>query len=337
MERSKQLPYKEPPFCTFQYYGCPGVAAMQNPTAYNHYLNECIMLDCTRKFLRGYTSPDLGVQGANREALYFLERPYVRRGFMDGCEMQVIRNMIDRDYYVYFNMVDIFYIDNILFSGEKHCLHDGLICGYDDNDNTLTIAAYDNKWAFRSFKTSQESFEKALAHGKEQDGYDGFFGMKPLDEKISLNLETITKNLEKYLTLDPFATTFDCPDMICGIVVHDCIRLYLQYLLDGAIPYEKKDRRIMRLIYEHKRCMADRISAVEKLLGLPNSLSDRYSQVVDSADRANTLYNIYRVKRKDELLGIIQKELDFMKSSEYEILPVFLKSIKNRIKEHETF
>ena len=59
MERAKQLPYKEPPYCTYQYMAGTGVAALLNPTAYNHYLNLCMVLKCEKTFLTGYTSPRL--------------------------------------------------------------------------------------------------------------------------------------------------------------------------------------------------------------------------------------------------------------------------------------
>lgn len=339
MERAKQLPYTEPPFCTYQYYASPGVVAMQNPTAYNHYLSHSILLTCGRRFLSGYTSPDLYVHHLTLGDLHFVHHIDIKRSFIDGCELDVIRNMIDEDYYVCFNMVDIFYIDNILWSGEKHHLHDGMICGYDDNDHTLTIAAYDNRWIYRNFKASQESFVNALVHGKEQGGYDGFIGLKPKNDTVLLDIHAIAEHLEDYLSPDLYGTSFEGPDPVRGIIVHDYLRLYLQFLLDGEIPYDRKDRRIMRLIYEHKKCMADRIAAVENKLGCPPDFSSRYAPAVESANRAHTYYVAYRMKQKDELLRLIQKELATMKAVEEDVLPDVLKLIKeaqNAVESSET-
>lgn len=330
MERAKQLSYTEPPFCTYQYFGSPGVVAMQIPTAYNHYLNHSINLDCGRRFLTGYTSPDMSVSCSALQDMPFIERINVRRSFIDGCELDVIRNMIDDGYYVCFNMVDVYYIEGMLWFQEFHNLHDGMICGYDDNDHTLTIAAYDSRWIYRSFKTSQEGFVKALASAKERGGYDGFIGLKPRDETIPLDLQAIAGHLEEYLTPDLYGRSIEGPDPIHGIVVHDFVCLYLQFLLDGEIPYDRKDRRIMRLIYEHKKCMADRIAAVEKELGCPPDFSRRYTTVVESATRAHTYYATYRIKKKDELLHLIQRELTVMKAIEEDILPDILKLIKEK-------
>jgi hypothetical protein len=328
MERAKQLPYTEPPFCTYQYFGSPGVVAMQNPTAYNHYLNHSINLDCGRRFLSGYTSPDMSVCCCALQDMLFIEHIDVRRSFIDGCELDVIRNMIDDGYYVCFNMVDVYYIEGMLWFEEFHNLHDGMVCGYDDNDHTLTIAAYDSRWFYRSFKTPQEGFVKALASGKERGGYDGFIGLKPKNDTIPLDLGEIARHLEEYLTPDLYGTSFEGPDPVHGIIVHDYMRLYLQFLLDGEIPYDRKDRRIMRLVLEHKKCMADRIAAVENKLGCSSDLSNRYAPVAESANRAHTYYVAYRMKQKDELLRLIQKELATMKAIEEDVLPDFLKLIK---------
>ncbi len=331
MAREKQLPYIEPPFCTYQYFGSPGVVAMQIPTAYNHYLNHSMILDCGRRFLTGYTSPDLSVSCSALQDMPFIERVDVRRSFIDGCELDVIRNMIDDGYYICFNMVDVFYIKEMLWYQEYHNLHDGMICGYDDNDQTLTIAAYDNRWVYRSFKTPQECFVQALASGKERGGYDGFIGLKPTDAVILLDIPTIAAHLEEYLLSDSYATSFEGPDPIHGIAVHDYMRLYLQFILDGEIPYDRKDRRIMRMIYEHKKCMADRIAAVEKQIDGTNTFSKRYLPVVQSATKAHNYYVIYRMKQKDELLSMIQKELAMMKELEEDVLPDFLKYMKEAL------
>lgn len=339
MERAKQLPYTDPPFCTYQYFGSPGVVAMQMPTAYNHYLNHSMILDCGRRFLTGYTSPDMSVSCSALQDMPFIEHIDVRRSFIDGCELDVVRNMIDEGYYVSFNMVDVYYIEGMLWFEELHNLHDGMICGYDDNDHTLTIAAYDSRWVYRSFKTSQEGFVKALVSGKERGGYDGFIGLRPTDASIPLDLRAIAGHLEEYLTPDLYGTSFEGPDPIHGIIVHDYMRLYLQFLLDGEIPYDRKDRRIMRLIYEHKKCMADRIAAVENKLGCPPDFSSRYALAVESANRAHTYYVAYRMKQKDELLRLIQKELATMKAVEENVLPDVLKLIKeaqNAVESSET-
>ena len=39
---------------------------------------------------------------------------------------------------------------------------------------------------------------------------------------------------------------------------------YIDKLYDGSIPYDRMDRRVFRLIWEHKKIMLERIEAMEK-------------------------------------------------------------------------
>lgn len=327
-KRNKQLPYKEPPFCTYQYHGSPGVAAMQNPTAYQWYLNHAIVLSCGRRFLTGYTSPDVSIYGTCLEEMPFLERIDVKRSFIDGSELAIIRNMIDEGYYVCFNMVDVYHIEGMLWSGEKHNFHDGLICGYDDRDNTLTIAAYDSRWRYTCFRTSQDGFLKALKFGKEMGGYNDLVGIRTSDKKIILDFPAMIKHLEDYLTPDPYSDSYEGNITIFGIVVHDYLRLYLTFLMDKEIPYERMDRRIMRILWEQKRCMADRITFVEKYFELDSSMSEEYAPVVKSAELCRMLYESYRQKERNSLLVTIQEELKKMKKVEEALLPRLISAIQ---------
>ena len=88
----------------------------------------------------------------------------------------------------------------------------------------------------------------------------------------------------------------------------------------------------MRLIYEHKRCMEDRINAVTEQLEKSRDLCTKYAPVVESAKRAHTYYASYRLKQKNELLCLIQKELTFMKRTEEAVLPEFLILLKEGLK-----
>lgn len=328
MERAKQLPYKEPPFCTYQRYACFGVVAMQNPDSHNWYLSRAIGLSVTRHYLHYFSTPELATTDVEIEHIPFLDCLHVDRHVIKGLEFPIIRNMIDEGYYVYYSGVDPFYIEGALWSGESHKFHDGMICGYDDNDHTFTVAIYDKRWIFRCFKTSQDGFMKALESGKERGGYDNFVGVKPRYDPISLDLTVMADRLEAYLIPDPHRYDFDYPDPVHGIAVHDYLRLYMQYAKEGEFRQELVDRRILRLLWEHKRCMADRIVTVESLLGAPSTISTQYASVVERADRIRTLYSGYHLKPRNDLLTVIMDELSRIKASEEKLLPQFLELVK---------
>ena len=46
-------------------------------------------------------------------------------------------SMIDDGMYIYFHGVDDFYLPEKSWYGTRHMNHDGIICGYDDNDSNF--------------------------------------------------------------------------------------------------------------------------------------------------------------------------------------------------------
>lgn len=65
----------------------------------------------------------------------------------------------------------------------------------------------------------------------------------------------------------------------------------------------------MLILWEQKRCMADRIAFVEKYFNLDLRMSDEYAPALKSAEFCRTLYETYRQKERDLLLISIQVEL----------------------------
>ena len=57
-----ELPLVEPLYSTYHYQG-PGTATLvNNPSIRNWYLNQVMILTCTRKFLNGFTTPQIRMQ-----------------------------------------------------------------------------------------------------------------------------------------------------------------------------------------------------------------------------------------------------------------------------------
>ena len=108
-----------------------------------------------------------------------------------------------------------------------------------------------------------------------------------------------------------------------GIIVYDYICMYLDKLADGSIPYERRDRRIFRLIWEHKKCMLGRIRAVEEQCKWDASLSADHNEVVALADKIRFIYSKFVIKYSSKDLENIQVCLMKMKKREAELLDVF--------------
>ena len=88
------------------------------------------------------------------------------------------------------------------------------------------------------------------------------------------------------------------------------------------------DRRVFRMIWEHKKVMLERIKLIEDALSLDHSLSDAYKSVVREADNCRMLYAAHHMKQRNSVLPIIQKKLLSLKEKEKEILENLLEAAK---------
>ena len=145
----------------------------------------------------------------------------------------------------------------------------------------------------------------------------------------------VYNNLLKYLDSDIKKYPFDGDGIVYGIVVHTYISEYIQKLFRGEISYKFADWRILRLIWEHKKVMFERICLIEKKLGLDNTLSEHYKAIVKEADNIRMVYASYCMKRRDSVLPIISKKLLAIEKREREILTQLLRLMKKEI-ENET-
>lgn len=125
-----------------------GIPAKQNTTSDNWYYNNTIEWRCTRKFLQGFTTPELSLSCGSIWNMPFIDKIGVNTRFARRCALDIIKTMIDDGFYVAFSGVDDYYVKGKSWYKEEHFNHDGLIIGYDDENGTLSIAAYDQRWIF---------------------------------------------------------------------------------------------------------------------------------------------------------------------------------------------
>ena len=118
---------------------------------------------------------------------------------------------------------------------------------------------------------------------------------------------------------------------VYGIVVHEYIAKYMDKLYDGSIPYERMDRRVFRLIWEHKRVMLEIIGKIEQELMLGNEISKKYKLLVSEADTMRMLYASHHMKRRDAVLPIIKKKLLKLMGAEKKILTLLIEKTEGKV------
>ena len=68
------LPYVEPMYSTYHSLANSGIPAKQNSTSDIWFYNNTVEWCCSRKFLQGYTSPEMGLYTGYLGDLPFLEQ-----------------------------------------------------------------------------------------------------------------------------------------------------------------------------------------------------------------------------------------------------------------------
>lgn len=332
MGKRVELPLLDPLYSTYHYQGpCTAITA-QNPTIRNWYLNEKMDLSCTRKFLRGFTTPEITIPGTSWGDCPYFVRIHVSSHFTKGHIHLLIRRMLDEGYYVTFNNIDDYYVEGKSWYKVRHFVHDGMICGYDQNDKTYCLYAYDSKWVYRKFWTSQRCFDKARAVLVKQGIYANFYALKVKDDIVAFSPKTVYERLQAYLDSDLEKYPFEGEDSVYGIVVHAFIAEYVARLYRGEIPYERMDWRVFRVIWEHKKAMAERIGLVEEHLGFDDTISKKYAGVVKEADAMRMLYAAHHRKRRDSVLPTIEKKLLKLMEEERQLLMQLLKDMEGKLK-----
>lgn len=329
MSGSVLLPAQVPLFSTYHYQVIGGVAAAVNPTHLNWYYNNCIQLQCGKVFLRGCPTPHLNVLMTEVQDNAFMERFSHNLLFIREDVHRLIKRMLDKDFYVAFRGIDDYYIPGKSWYGKRHYDHDGLICGYDDENSTYAMMAYDEKWMLRLFHTPQSAFEAGMESMIQNYYIMGeVTAVKARDVSICLDIPGIKAGLIEYLGTNLVTDPVEKGTAPHGTVVHTYLCMYLDLLYAGEIPFEKADYRIMRLLWEHKNCMHRRIAAVEEALSLGTMLRSAYSEVMESAGRLRTIYGKYCMRRKDELLLSVKQQLQDIQRLEKKILTCLIEKIE---------
>lgn len=320
MNKKVELPLIEPIYSTYHNQGHGSAALVNNPSICNWYLNQILILTCSRKFLNGFTTPEIGIADSSWNTNPHFDKKWYGMQFLEGHTNFVIRKLLDAGYYVYFNGIDDYYVDGKSWYHERHFNHDGCICGYDQETKTYCIYAYDQNWIYQKFWTSQKSFDAGRKAQFKKGVYGSICGFKPKNDQVTFSHETALKKIEEYLNsnMEKYPETGE--GQIAGIVVHDYIAKYLGKLYDESIPYEKMDRRIFRMIWEHKKVMHQRITLIEDALSLDHSISEAYVSVVREADNCRMLYAAHHMKQRNSVLPMIQKKLLLLKDKEKALL-----------------
>ncbi|MBQ8331862.1 MAG: hypothetical protein IJX94_05125 [Clostridia bacterium] len=329
MAESVALPFFVPVFATVQGSVASCLALAQHPDGYRAILNQCTTVTCKRRTWEKISTPDVFISGVAPRNFKQLQTYTVSLRYASRFAGEVIKQMLNDGYYVNYTKIDDFYLPGKSWYGTRHMPHDGIICGYDEADKTYSVAAYDINWVFTLIRIPQDclalGIEACLAEGE----YGDLIGVKVKEVPIPLDLKQIGKRMKLHLDSSLEIYPPNQNGKAYGLVVYDYLMRYMEDLYEGRVSYEKMDWRVLRPIWEHKKCMLDRIRAVEEELGWTNTLSVAYEPLLEQADHLRMMYALHHRKRRDSVLPRIREGLARIKESETAILNEFVEQLEN--------
>ena len=331
MAKSVSLPFIVPNFATVQSSGAAEFAMIGHPTAYNQTLNQATNICCVRKFLRGYTTPEVSIPNILIDSYKFIEKYSVSYRYVYDFCLDIIKAMLEEKMYILYDGVDDFYLPGKSWYGTRHMHHNGIICGYDDNDETLSIAGHDINWVYNIIRVPQKSFLDGLKSSLDAQKYGNMIAYKIKENTVAeLNEKEMLKFLKEYIESDFEKYPINKDGQARGVVVHDYLAMYIEKLKDGSIPYERMDWRALRPVWEHKKCMLDRIKAVEIKNGWDSELSERYIPIVEKANNIRMMYAMYHKNHNDKLLDKIRDGLIDLGKSDRILVEEFIKKLEEQ-------
>lgn len=318
MEKSRvDLPLCTPIYSVSHGQGSVTSILHNNISLRNWYLNNSMVLSVSDANPDGLFVPHVDVCQSGPEDNPYIERQFILLTFIDGAVSRVIKNMINKGYYVYFGAIDDYYMKGRHGYHERHYLHDGLICGYDQIKKTYSLYAYDTDMKYRVFDMPQSCFERAR-RSTEKMGCCGFLtAMKPMQTQVELDPYLIKTKIKEYLNPPVIKNNLEENKTAYGIITHKYIIKFIDALYNDDFDTVDFDLRPLKMIVEHKRVMLERIKKVEESFRMDNSISSAYSEAASKANQfwSLCLYCVIKNdKRKMPLMMSMIERIDMLES-----------------------
>lgn len=284
----------------------------------NWYLNNSMVLSVRDGNPGGLFRPNIDICQSGPEDNPYIERQEILLTFLDGAVCRVIKNMINKGYYVYFGAIDDYYMKGRSGYHKRHYLHDGLICGYDTVNKSYSIYAYDTDMKYRVFDMPQSCFERARKSSERMGFCGSLMAMKPMKMKIELDPYLIKNRIIEYLDPPLVKNNLEENETAYGIIAHKYLIKYIDVLYNCDSDAVNLNLQAFKMIIEHKLFMLERIKKVEEYFDINDSISTAYSE---ASDKAIQLWNLclYSVIKSDKskipVMKSILERIDMLESN----------------------
>ena len=230
--------------------------------------------------------------------------------------MQFVIKYIDKDYYIQLYLNE-FYMPNRSRYKKKKNIHETLIHGYDLYDETFNIVGYNKMGQYGSSKLKFSDFKEAYMKIDYLDFKEAYMKINYSPNhmaKIGLlkyennrhyefDLNLVSEQLRDYIKSNNTSERFrmlDTPED--GIYGMETYRYFTHCLLEQKNNY---DIRLFHILWEHKKCMLNRLRFMEsrRYLDPSEKLSITYAKIEKQVAnlRLVILKSILSSKKEDKI------------------------------------
>lgn len=323
---SVNLPFKMPMFSTYHSLAGAGVVAANNHTSDIWYYNNSIQWRCVRPDNIDYQNLDLQIVRGGVWDMPFVDKTDTSLRFIRKYVAEIIEDTINEGCYVIFGGVDDYFIEGKSGYKKNHVAHDGLITGFDSERRVFTMAAYDTNFFYKLFETPYDGFIDGVNYMCERKNYGTITAASARDDVQTLDVHNIKDELIKYIQTSIVNGFYgEMPiAVVYGSGVYDCIITYLEYFEKQLYTIDNAIQIVFKLIYEHKKCMYNRIKFIESFLQLDNLCSQAYNQVVKISEIARMTIIKFGITRDIRQIETVKSCITKMRDTEYNILNNFI-------------
>ncbi|AIQ49403.1 hypothetical protein R70723_28615 [Paenibacillus sp. FSL R7-0273] len=338
----------QPPIIVYQYRAFPLSITSNYPETLTWFYSNFIHLKCNLNFIKNKDDFDIDFIAGDIYGgipwLDYLESDLalkINTEEQHDLRMEII-SKINEGYYFY-SFVDEYYIPHRQAYKKFHNTHDLLITGYDLLNNRFHIIGFNERMQYAESDVSFEDFMKALKFSEA--GYSSYLKMKE-NVDYSFDKAKVIDKLEDYLFSNNCAgklSAYDFDDRTehmknlnhnlssqnwgYGVDVYTQLNLFFDALIANEIRF---DIRPLHCLWEHKKCMFDRIHFFfQRHMIHDSEIVNSYQKVVAQADVIRSLTMKYMLTNEISILNRIKSIIDELRINEINILNDVVRQLHN--------
>lgn len=266
-------------------------------------------------------SPYLKVQLLNRD-LIFKSPPDI---------LPFIVDCIDKGYYVQPTVDEYFLPDSAAYE-KRPLVHETLIYGYDKQ--TFVGIGYNKNGDYASYHIMFSELKQAVVLADLTGHYDPdglrlfkYIPQAEYDFDIHLVREQFTDLLYSRNTSHRFRMVANPSDGAYGLATYPCLKSYIESFLYSPFSF---DIRPAHILWEHKKCMVDRLKYMETqgYLKSEDGFSAQYEALARKTSMLRMTLLKFKITRSPDLIHRVLSNLDDIGEAEQSLLQDLVKKLE---------